>query len=302
MNHSTPVGVHPEVALNDALLVRGLKEHGIYTRVVDGIRIHAITCGWIKYRNAHVHSILGPYFVLLDPTWNDWMPIYSWVIEHPEGTIVIDTGETARSSRPEHIKGGGMNAWLNQHLARINVNETSDLRAQLDLLGIHPDTVRWVILTHLHLDHAGGLGYFPKAEILVAHKEFVRPYAFVEGIYPSWFDPHLIGHFDDMGGPFESGHVLTQAGDVIIVPTPGHTPYHQSVILKTSEADFFFAGDASFTYSQIVSGFVPGINADRQVARQTLEKIKVYCRERSTICLPSHDLKSTQRFFMQVTD
>jgi len=301
MHHSTPLEVLPEACVRASIPRQGLEEHGIFTRVVDGIKVHAVTCGWIKYRNAHIHSILGPYFVLLDPTWMDWVPIFSWVIEHPEGTIVIDTGETAQASRPEQIKGGGLNGWLNKQLAKVDINETSDLRAKLRLIGIHPDDVRWVILTHLHLDHTGGVGYFPKSEILVSHKEFVRPYAFVEGIYPSWFSPHLIGHYDDIGGVFESGHVLTRAGDVIIVPTPGHTPDHQSVILKTPGVSLFFAGDASFSHAHIQSGIVPGINADRNMARKTIGRIKKYMLENPTWCLPSHDQASVRHCFSQAS-
>lgn len=296
MSHSTQPQVLSE-AFAGTLDSRNLREHGIYTRVVDGIKVHAITCGWIKYRNAHVHSLLGPYLVILDPTWTDWAPIFAWVIEHPEGTIVIDTGETYRASRPESLKGAGMNGWLNKQLAQIDVNEASDLQAQLRRLNITTESVRWVILTHLHLDHAGGLEFFPKSEILVSHKEYVRPASFVEGVYPDWFEPHLIGHYDDIGGIFGNGHVVTQAGDVIIVPTPGHTASHQSVIFKSKSGTLFFAGDASFSTAHMLSGFVPGINVDRRTARKTLSKIREFCKSPDVHYLPSHDMKAVRNYF-----
>lgn len=296
MTYSTQTERLAEVFL-ESYAARDLRQHGIYTRVLDGVKVHAITCGWIKYRNAHIHSLLGPYLVLLDPTWTDWAPIFSWVIEHPEGALVIDTGETFRASRPEHLKGAGMNGWLNKHLARIDVSESSDLQAQLRRLNIAPDSVRWVVLTHLHLDHAGGLEFFPKSEIIVSHKEYVRPSAFVEGVYPGWFDPNLIGHYDDIGGVFGNGHVLTKAGDVIIVPTPGHTDSHQSVMLTTKTGSLFFAGDASFSTAHMQSGFVPGINVDRRTARRTLLKIREHCAQTQAHYLPSHDVKAMKAFF-----
>jgi glyoxylase-like metal-dependent hydrolase (beta-lactamase superfamily II) len=270
---------------------------GIFTRVVDGIKIHAVISGWIKYRNAHVHTILGPYLVMLDPTWIDWVPIFTWVIEHPEGTIVIYTGETAKASRPDYLKGTGFNGWMNKKLARLDVNEDTDLAARLGVLGISPQNVRWLVLTHLHLDHAGGIGYFPKSEILVAHKELVRPYVAVEQLFPSWFSPMPVGYFDEIGGAFEVGHVLTRAGDVILVPTPGHTVGHQSVIFKTSGPSFFFGGDACFSSAHLESGFIPGVNANRREAGQNLARIRSFARETETIFLPSHDLNAVKQHF-----
>ncbi len=271
---------------------------GIFTRTVDGLKIHGVICGWIKYRNAHVHSVLGPYLVMLDPTWIDWVPIFSWIIEHPEGIIVIDTGETAKASRPDYLKGTGLNGWVNRQLARFNVSASSDLSARLQMLGIRTDHVRWVVLTHLHLDHAGGLGYFPKSEILVSHKELVKPYIAVESFFPSWFSPKPVGYFDEIGGAFDVGHVLTEAGDVILVPTPGHTVGHQSVILKTSKQTFLFGGDACFSPAHLHSGFIPGINLDRTQARQTLERIRVFVKENDAAFLPSHDLQSVRKHFL----
>jgi N-acyl homoserine lactone hydrolase len=169
----------------------------------------------------------------------------------------------------------------------------------MTLLDISPQNVRWVILTHLHLDHAGGIEYFPNSEILVSHMEYVRPYGFVEGVFPAWFKPNLIGHFDHIGGVFGNGHVLTTAGDVIIVPTPGHTLNHQSVILKTPGLDLFFAGDASFNTADMETGFVPGINVDRRMARQTLIQIREYCASTPTVFLPSHDQAAVKNFFFE---
>jgi len=286
-----------EISEDFLLQQQDLAKHGIYTRVVDGIKIHAIVCGWVKYRSAHFHSILGPYFVMLDPTWMDWVPIYAWVIEHPEGTIVIDTGETAQVNKADYLLHAGMNGWLTRQLTRWKISKDSDLKPQLQRLGIEPESVRWVVLTHLHVDHAGGLGYFPKSEIIVSHKEYVEPYVFVDGMFPSWFSPHLIDHFDDVGNIFQTGHVLTEAGDVMIVPTPGHTLHHQSVIFKTSKIHFFFAGDASFNFAHMQAGFAPGINSDRHLARVTLDKIRTYCLENPTAYLPTHDEESVKRFF-----
>ena len=270
---------------------------GLYTQVVHGIKIHALMCGWVKVKNAHYHSGFGPYHVLFDPTWTDWNPIFSWVIEHPEGTIVIDTGETTLANGSAYLKNTGINGWFNRQISRFSIFEKCEVGPQLNLLGIGPENVRWVILSHLHVDHTGGLKYFPKSEIIVSHQEFIKPYGAVEQTHPKWFHPHLVDYFEDGGITFKDSYVLTNAKDVIIVPTPGHTFGHQSVILKTPEVNLFFAGDASFSYDQLKSDVVPGINVDRNASRKTLTKIREFCSEGPTVYLPSHDQKSVDRFF-----
>ena len=41
--------------------------------------------------------------VLFGREWSDWLPIHAWAIEHPEGVIVVDTGETARTAEPGYF-------------------------------------------------------------------------------------------------------------------------------------------------------------------------------------------------------
>jgi glyoxylase-like metal-dependent hydrolase (beta-lactamase superfamily II) len=108
--------------------------------------------------------------VLFDREWSDWVPIHAWLVEHEEGPILVDTGETARVHEP----------------------------------GYHP---RW---------HP----FFRLASRFTLES---RPY-----------------------GPFEKQMSLTRAGDVVILPTPGHTPGHVSVLVK-GQPSFFLAGDTSYT-------------------------------------------------------
>ena len=94
-----------------------------------------------------------------------------------------------------------------------------------------------------------------------------------------------------------NGASSKSAKDVVIVPTPGHTYGHQSVILKEFDRELFFAGDATYKYEQVWSAEVPGISIDRSCARDTLGKIQRFCLEHAACYLPSHDQNSIERFF-----
>src|SRR5215204_7569088 len=98
---------------------------------------------------------------------HDALPIYAFAIEHPEGVIVVDTGEDARASQRSYFARWhpGLRAF------REWVEPEQEIGPQLERLGIRPGDVRWVVMTHLHTDHAGGLHHFPDNEILVTRTE-----------------------------------------------------------------------------------------------------------------------------------
>ena len=104
----------------------------------------------------------------VDREWTEPLPIYAFAIEHPEGVIVVDTGESAGASEPGYFP-----RW--HPVFRLAVREwvepEQEIGPQLEQLGIRPNDVRRVVMTHLHTDHAGGLHHFPNTEILVTPAE-----------------------------------------------------------------------------------------------------------------------------------
>ena len=129
--------------------------HAIQTGTV------AITKSWREGRGSGQGRLLR---TLLDREWTEPLPIFAFVIEHPEGVIVVDTGETARVAEPGYFP-----RWhpLLRFAVREWVEPKQEIGPQLARLGIAPSDVRMVVMTHLHTDHAGGLHHFPDTEILV---------------------------------------------------------------------------------------------------------------------------------------
>lgn len=231
--------------------------------------------------------------------WLEPMPIFAWLVEHPEGLVLIDTGESAAVSEPDYFRGDPVSEqFLRQHF-RFEVPADQEVAAQLRALGVDPGDVRWVVLTHLHTDHAGGVGSFPRAEMLVSQREFEaqvrRPRGSNPNRWPAWFAPRLIEYYPPGVGPFEESFPLTRAGDVHVVPCEGHSAGHAGVILLDGARSVFFAGDATETEADLLAGRIPGIARSASEARSTLERIRDFTLQQPTIYLTTHDPEGPAR-------
>jgi len=267
------------------------------------MKVHAIQTGTVavksRQREAKGRGAGRLASTLIDRTWTQALPIFAWLIEHPEGLIVVDTGETARVADPGYFP------WWQPYF-KLGVREwvaaEEEIGPKIRALGFSPDDVRWVIMTHLHTDHAGGLSHFPKSEILVYRPEFEnasglmgKARGFLPHRWPEGFAPRLFALEPEPFGPFPHSLRLTGAGDVRIVATHGHTRGHVSVVLEEGPQSVFFAGDTSYTQALMVDQAIDGVAPDERAARETLRRIRELGRERPLVYLPSHDPAAATR-------
>ena len=216
---------------------------------------------------------------LTDRGWTEQLPILAWLIEHPEGPMLVDTGESSRAGDPGYFP-----AWhpYFRFGVRASVAPEEELGPQLERRGIGPGDIRRVVMTHLHTDHAGGLAHVADAEILVSRAEWRvatsragRAKGYLREHWPEGLDPTLV----DLDAPdgsrlLRSGRPVTAAGDVLMLPTPGHTPGHLSVAVRTDRGLVLLAGDASYTQSQMLEGVADGVTDAPATARRTLAAIR----------------------------
>ena len=267
------------------------------------MKIHVIQTGTVVIKTAQVegvgHGSRRLLNMLLDRKWTSPFPIYAFAIEHPEGVIVIDTGETARTAEPGYFPR--WNPYYRFGI-QLSVKPEEEIGPQLERLGIPPSEVRWLVLTHLHTDHAGGLHHFPKTQILVSSAE-VRQAAgragrlrgYVNQRFPKWFDPAGIDFPSNPLGPFPESRLLTKAGDVSLVPLPGHTAGHLGVVLQEADHSVFFAGDASYSQSLLLRGVVDGVAPDEEAYRVSQSRIRAYAVSTPTVYLVAHDPETKAR-------
>jgi glyoxylase-like metal-dependent hydrolase (beta-lactamase superfamily II) len=265
------------------------------------VKVHAVQTGLISVKenflNQKGKGFMSKLNIVFGNTYADFMPIWVWVIEHPEGIIVVDTGDVKESGYKAFYKNEtpGAKFRLKVMSNKRNINKQDELDAQLSRLGIRPEQVSKVVLTHLHGDHTDGLKFFPENEIIVNEAEYRKPYGNLATTYPKWFNPTLVSFLKDRIDFFDSAYPVTKSEDVLLIPTPGHTYHHASVLLKTDNGHILFAGDTSYKHQQLLDNKFAGANIDFVQTQKTYNTILRYAEKYPVIYLPSHDENSANR-------
>ena len=273
------------------------------------MKIHVIETGRVRvterWAAGEGKGIRRLFNALFDTAMTDWLPIHAWVIEHPEGMIVVDTGIPHDANKPRYFPPYMP---LLQRAAQFDISPHEEIGPKMRALGLEPKDVRWVVLTHLHQDHDGGLHHFPNSEFIVSRDEWNfasgfkgRMNGYLNQRWPRGFAPRLVSFDAGPLGPFTSHECLTAAGNVTLVPTPGHSPGHMSVLLHEVDVTIMLAGDTSYTEEFLVNMVADGVGTDINAELETHRKIQTYARAHPTIYLPSHDPDASKRLAGRTT-
>ncbi|MDE2365031.1 MAG: N-acyl homoserine lactonase family protein [Hyphomicrobiales bacterium] len=225
--------------------------------------------------------------------WSAPLPIYAYLIEHDDGLILVDTGETADVMKPGYFAG-----WhpYYRYSIRFDVPPAAEIGPQLKAAGFDPADVKTVVLTHLHTDHAGGLRYFPKARILCSATELKTASGFAGRVagypndrWPDWFRPDAIEQPAASDDLLAGAIPVTKDGAVKIVATPGHTLGHLSVAVDMGDKLALLAGDASYTADALMRRRPDGLGADPAGEIETHKRILALAARRPLVYLNGHD-------------
>jgi len=259
------------------------------------MKIHAISTGSIYVKESFLRGSIKvggmlPFLITLHRN-SPYVeiPIYSWVIEHDEGIIIVDTGDIP-SKRT---------SFLTQ--SKRDIKPDQMIEPQLAKLGIKIKDVSKVLLTHIHGDHANGVGAFLNTPIWVSQQEhdtFRSMPKLLKRLTletPEGFNPQPFNFVPERVGPFESSFALTKAGDVIAVPTPGHTKGHLSVSVVENGMSAFIGGDVTYNEAALITQDFQGPSDAPNQQPQTLAKVLEYTQQYPTVYLPSHDPEGAKR-------
>lgn len=207
------------------------------------MRIRCLTTGRVRGKR----RLRGPARYLPGGWSSQTLPVQAFAVEHPEGICLFDTGQTFAATRP-----GYHPLWHPYlRLARFELEPEDEVSARVD-----PASVRWVVLSHLHTDHVGGVGAFAHADVLVSRVEWERATGiagrlrgYIPQHWPKDVEPQLVEFSGPPAGPFPASHDVARDGSLLMVPLPGHTPGHAGLLV---DGRVLLAGDASATPGDFV--------------------------------------------------
>jgi glyoxylase-like metal-dependent hydrolase (beta-lactamase superfamily II) len=211
------------------------------------------------------------------------------LVEHDAGPILIDTGVGNKEDAKFHGIYGIENAGAEGRTA---------LEDGLRAVGVTPEDIVMVINTHLHFDHAGGnswrtpggevLPTFPRARYVVQAGELAyaeRPNERTAASYfpPNWAPVVASGQLTVVSGETE---VLP---GVVLRPTPGHTPHHQSVVLTSGGETACFLGDVVPTTHHLPLPWIMGYDVEPLVTLESKRQLLAEAEASGWLLVFEHD-------------
>ena len=198
------------------------------------------------------------YFTLNSGVGDDFeVPVPFLLIDHPQGKVLFDTGCAFETINEKEEHWGDVLAAYDP----VMTQEQWCVNA-IEKAGCSAEEIKYVILSHLHLDHAGCVGHFPNARYIVQRDELHFAYvpdpymkaAYIRKDFDKDVDWFILNGWDD--DRFD----LFDDGAIQIYFTPGHTPGHQSILVNLPESGpMFFAADACYTSDNLENGTLPGL-------------------------------------------
>jgi len=210
-----------------------------------------------------------------------------YLLKHTQGWMLWDTGVAdAIAAIPDGQKPADPKA---THWYRPKT-----LVSQLEALGVKPSDIRFVAVSHTHGDHIGNVELFPQAMLLVQKAEY------------AWPGPNNVPRFkpEHPVTTFEGDKDVFGDGSVTLLSTPGHTPGHQSLLVKLPKTGaLVLSGDAVHFQANWDNRRVPSLNTDPEQTKASMERIAgILAQEKATLWI-NHDkaqrdsLKTAPEFY-----
>ncbi|MCM3005183.1 N-acyl homoserine lactonase family protein [Priestia koreensis] len=226
------------------------------------------------------------------------VPVSAYLIQHPKGNILIDTGWHAeiRTKQKKHL------GRFSYSMFQGKLPKGEAVHEQLLSLHIQPSDLDLVILTHLHADHVSGLEHVKEArKIWTSDVEWKEAHTKLGYIRSLWkgipIEPFT---FTDIPfGPTNRGVDVWGDESLYIVHTPGHTRGMVSILAKVSNGWLLLASDVGYSSRSFKEQLLPGLTSNKKEALQSLQWVDDFSKRSDCIgVLANHDPRIDQKLFV----
>ena len=265
----------------------------VESRQLGKWRVHAIQAGGQKLDGGAMFGVvpkpLWERRIPADPRNRIQLGMRCLLIEHPSGLVLIDTGAGNKEDDKFHEIYGVENR---------GENGATQLEDGLRDLRVQPSDVDIVINTHLHFDHGGGnttrtadgliVPTFPNARYVVQAGEYEYATHTNERTAASYFPRNFVpiheaGMFDFVKGEQEI------VSGISVVPTPGHVPHHQSILLESDGEKAFYLADLAPTTAHLPLPWIMGYDVEPLVSLETKRRIMKRAVDENWLLIYEHD-------------
>jgi N-acyl homoserine lactone hydrolase len=232
------------------------------------MQLWRLDCGTIQVSNLDVFSDTFAY-VGQKKTLTD----SCYLIRHGENYLLWDTG------LPGELAGTSTTSGVFTTSVRTKIVD------QMGQIGVSPDRVNFVGISHNHFDHIGQAADFPKATLLIGAEDFE---ASKKGDAAARFAPWIKG-----GAKVEQikrDHDVFGDGSVMILDMPGHTPGHQALLVKLPRTgNLLLSGDLYHFAENYRSGGMPIFNTDRADTLGSMDRFNAIARSLKARVVIQHE-------------
>jgi glyoxylase-like metal-dependent hydrolase (beta-lactamase superfamily II) len=265
----------------------------LQTRTLGRWRVHAIQAGGQRLDGGAMFGVvpkpLWERRIAADERNRIPMGMRCLLVEHDDGLVLIDTGAGNKETQKFYDIYGIENSGAGGRTA---------LEDGVRAAGHDPAQVSLVVNTHLHFDHAGGNTFrdeggalrlaFPNARYVVQAGEYAYATHTNErtaaSYFPHNFQPVLeAGRLDLVGGERE---ILP---GVRVLPTPGHTPHHQSILITSAGESAFFAADLIPTHAHLPLPWIMGYDVEPLVTLESKRWVLARAAAEGWLVVFEHD-------------
>lgn len=229
-----------------------------------------------------------------------WLPVSAYLIEHPKGKFLVDTGWSREMSpKGEYDKKAqikSLGSWLLYKVNQGKIGLGQCIDEQLRKIGVEVSEIEAVLLTHLDCDHANGLRQVRAAKKFMVSADEVKFAAKLLNrvrYYKGWWDGINLTAFNwnDTEGPAGKSYDLLGDGSIQLINIPGHADGLYAVKVKNQEGKYVLlysdGGYAKKSWHEMITS---GIAADKKMQKKSLAWIREQSLDKKCVAsLANHD-------------